>query len=78
MSSEVCRSWSPDDSIRPRFAPYSEDKRGKEPDAHDERKRKYNVNHEVEVSEEEMEAYRMKKAREDEPVGKGTKGYDLV
>jgi len=25
-----------------------------------------------------MEAYRMKKAREDEPVGKGTKGYDLV
>jgi hypothetical protein len=28
----------------------------KEPDAHDERKRKYNVNHEVEVSEEEMEA----------------------
>ncbi len=45
------------------------------------RKRGYNVNHEVEVSEEEMEAYRMKKARKEDPMASGdagTKGYDMV
>jgi pre-mRNA-processing factor SLU7 len=43
------------------------------------RKRKYNVNHEVEVTEEEMEAYRMKRQHKDDPMNDaGTKGYDMV
>ena len=50
----------------------------------DERKRGYNVRHEAaEVTEEEMEAYRLKKQRTDDPLqvpggGSGTSGYDLV
>jgi pre-mRNA-processing factor SLU7 len=50
----------------------------------DDRKRGYNVRHEnVEVTEEEMEAYRLKKQRTDDPLqvpggGSGTSGYDLV
>ena len=48
-------------------------------DVEDERKRGYNVNHEVDVTEEEMEAYRMKRQRKDDPMNDpGTKGYDLV
>jgi pre-mRNA-processing factor SLU7 len=45
------------------------------------RKRGYNVNHEVDVTEEEMEAYRLKRSRKDDPMNApdaGTKGYDLV
>ena len=59
-----------------------EDKRlkeGGEEGGGDERKRGYNVNHDVEVTEEEMEAYRMKRQRKEDPMaGPGTKGYDLV
>ena len=45
----------------------------------DERKRGYNVNHDVDVTEEEMEAYRMKRQRKEDPMNDpGTKGYDLV
>ena len=47
----------------------------------DERKRGYNVSHEVDVTEEDMEAYRMKRQRKDDPMNApdaGTDGYDLV
>mmetsp|Transcript_20273 Transcript_20273/g.32848 ORF Transcript_20273/g.32848 Transcript_20273/m.32848 type:complete len:581 (+) Transcript_20273:110-1852(+) len=44
-----------------------------------ERKRGYHVDHEVDVTEEDMEAYRMKRQRKDDPMNDaGTKGYDLV
>lgn len=48
----------------------------------DERKRKFNsleANNEKDVTEEDMEAYRMVKARGEDPFkGAGTSGYDLL
>ncbi|KAK3286028.1 hypothetical protein CYMTET_6391 [Cymbomonas tetramitiformis] len=50
----------------------------------DERKRAYNNKHSVEVTEEEMEAYRLTKKRREDPLaefkasGGGSDGYDLV
>mmetsp|Transcript_727 Transcript_727/g.1291 ORF Transcript_727/g.1291 Transcript_727/m.1291 type:complete len:554 (-) Transcript_727:263-1924(-) len=46
-----------------------------------ERKRGYNVTYTSDVTEEEMEAYRLKKKRGEDPtteLGSGTSGYDLV
>ena len=40
---------------------------------------KYNDSHEVEVTEEDMEAYRMMRDRGEDPMkGDGTNGYDMV
>ena len=50
-------------------------------DGGDERKRGYNVSHDVDVTEEDMEAYRMKRQRKDDPMAApdaGTDGYDMV
>mmetsp|Transcript_9499 Transcript_9499/g.12885 ORF Transcript_9499/g.12885 Transcript_9499/m.12885 type:complete len:567 (+) Transcript_9499:54-1754(+) len=49
----------------------------------DDRKRGYNVHHNTDVTDEEMEAYRLKKQRADDPMkeitgGSGTSGYDMV
>mmetsp|Transcript_2999 Transcript_2999/g.5896 ORF Transcript_2999/g.5896 Transcript_2999/m.5896 type:complete len:553 (+) Transcript_2999:206-1864(+) len=49
----------------------------------DDRKREYNVSHDIDVTEEEMEAYRLKKRRTEDPLMNvagvsGTSGYDLV
>lgn len=55
--------------------------RGEGAEGVDERKRGYNVSHEVDVTEEDMEAYRMKRQRKDDPMNApdaGTDGYDLV
>ena len=55
--------------------------RGESAEGGDERKRGYNVSHEVDVTEEDMEAYRMKRQRKDDPMNApdaGTDGYDLV
>ena len=57
-----------------------EDAKGSE-GGDDERKRGYNVSHEVDVTEEDMEAYRMKRQRKDDPMNApdaGTDGYDMV
>jgi len=57
-----------------------EDRRQEEDDV-DERKRKYNSMGSVDVTEEEMEAYMLKKQRGDDPmakVGGGVGGYDFV
>lgn len=34
----------------------------------DDRKREYNVSHDIDVTEEEMEAYRLKKRRTEDPL----------
>ena len=55
-------------------------------DEDDDRKRKYNVTHSVDVTEEEMEAYRLKRPRAADPMAHvkagdkaaGTGGYDYV
>ena len=50
-------------------------------DDEDERKRGFNVTHEEDVTEEEMEAFRMKRQRKEDPMAAkdaGTEGYDLV
>ena len=40
---------------------------------------KYNDSHEVDVTEEDMEAYRMMRDRGEDPMkGDGTNGYDMV
>jgi pre-mRNA-processing factor SLU7 len=55
--------------------------RGDGEDGGDERKRGYNVSHDVDVTEEDMEAYRMKRQRKDDPMAApdaGTDGYDMV
>ncbi len=52
-----------------------------ERDGGDERKRGFNVTHEEDVTEEEMEAFRMKRQRKEDPMAAkdaGTEGYDLV
>ena len=55
---------------------------GEDGEEADERKRKYNVTHSVDVTEEEMEAYRLKRPRAADPMADpkkgGTDGYDFV
>ena len=58
-----------------------QERRLKEHEETDERKRKYNVTATNDVTEEEMEAYRLSKRRDEDPMaglGSGTGGYDLV
>eukprot|EP00976_Prorocentrum_cordatum_P111184 1195325-Prorocentrum_minimum.AAC.4 len=58
-----------------------EEEREKGGEETNERKRGYNVTYTSEVTEEEMEAYRLKKKRGEDPMaelGGGTAGYDMV
>jgi len=69
------------DKKRLKKALKEEEKRSKLTEAElDERKRKYNSMGTVDVTEEEMEAYMLKKSRPDDPMARisGTRGYDLV
>jgi len=67
------------DGKRLKEALKQEDKRAKNEEL-DERKRKYNSMSTVDVTEEEMEAYMLKKGRADDPMARmqGSGGYDLV